>query len=206
MNNSFLDKFNFSSYFRLLVTFLLVGLVFSVPLLSCYALSNNEYEDGYDVYDTMGMNSTSLSLIVPLFTKINQTDILTNSTRVMILSFIDENPGTYFSTMRNELGLGNGSAMYHLSVLEKNGYIRSKKVGKYRRYYTPDQELSDLTEKEERVLEIVSNEEGLSQSDIAQQLNLSRQTVHYSIKSLVSKNRIVEVDSGNKVKCYLKTE
>ena len=55
--------------------------------------------------------------------------------RADIYNFILLNPGTYLRKIFKDVGLAMGDTQYHLSVLEKKGYVKSRKVGKHRHYY-----------------------------------------------------------------------
>ncbi|MCK5251740.1 MAG: PKD domain-containing protein, partial [Thermoplasmata archaeon] len=59
----------------------------------------------------------------PLFTKTE--DVLDNKTRHALLGIIVTNPGIHYSALREEFGLANGAAAYHLDVLERESFIRS---------------------------------------------------------------------------------
>jgi predicted transcriptional regulator len=61
------------------------------------------------------------------------TDISQN--RRDIYNYISLNPGSYLRKIYRDVGLAMGDTQYHLLVLEKKGYVKSRKVGRHRHYY-----------------------------------------------------------------------
>jgi predicted transcriptional regulator len=55
--------------------------------------------------------------------------------RADIYNYILLNPGTHLRKIFKDVGLAMGDTQYHLSVLEKKGHVKSRKVGKHRHYY-----------------------------------------------------------------------
>ena len=61
-------------------------------------------------------------------TKLMQKDIIDNPTRNEIYKYITQNPGRNINKIMKMHNLGSNLALWHLSVLEKFQFIRSKKI------------------------------------------------------------------------------
>ncbi len=76
--------------------------------------------------------------IIPLYSKLRKEEIIGQSTRVRILDYIELHPGEHFGAIKKALCLSNGNAIYHLRFLEKQGLIKSRVSGIFRRFYARD--------------------------------------------------------------------
>ena len=63
--------------------------------------------------------------------KLTREEILDNHNRREIFTFINENPGVYFNQIANKLNLSNYILAWHIKILLKFNYIRSKYVIKF---------------------------------------------------------------------------
>ncbi len=52
-----------------------------------------------------------------------------------IAGYVSATPGAHFSKIRDDLKLGTGETQHHLSDLESDGVVESRKDGDYRRYF-----------------------------------------------------------------------
>ena len=141
-------------------------------------------------------------LAFPLYSKVS-TNIFLNETRANIHQLISKDQGITFGAITRELELANGTAQHHIRILEREGIVKSKRVGKYTRYYLTGHEESSLTEIQEKIMNEIKATEGLSQSDIASSLDTSRQVVNYNVKHLVETSLIKEVYIGNRCLYYI---
>ena len=147
-----------------------------------------------------------LAFLAPLFTKIAKDKVLDNKTRYGIHGLIVENPGVHYSAIMREYGLTNGVAAYHLSVLEREGYIRSARDGIHRRFYTSTTKVPpthDQTPEELRkaALSIIHQRPGISQKEISEEIGVNRDTVGYHLRELV-KNGDLETSREGKYVVY----
>ena len=145
---------------------------------------------------------STMGILIPLYSKLNSSDILGNNIRENILTIITENPGITLGSITRKLKLKNGTATHHVRILEREGYIKSKKVGKFRRYYRVGIKATGLNEIQDQIVTIIQDTPGISQSEIARQLNLSRQLVNYHLKDLISEQVIRAEKMGNKCCCF----
>ena len=144
----------------------------------------------------------TLNFFLPLYSKLNTSDILGNHARENILTLITAQPGITLGAITRTLNLKNGTALHHLRILEREDYIKSKKAGKFRRYYKLGVKASEFNEVQDKILQKIGAQPGITQSDIARGLGLSRQLINYHLKYLVSSNVVMSERIGNKSFCY----
>ena len=128
-----------------------------------------------------------LSLLVPLYVRLTRSQVLDHFVRGQIYEYIKLNPGDHYSSIRRELSLSNGLLAYHLSVLEKQNFVKSQRDGKLKRFYPVDMtiprkkgvRLSDLQVK---MLRRIDKNPSITQGQLAGLLGVSRQTVNHNIK------------------------
>jgi predicted transcriptional regulator len=146
----------------------------------------------------------SMGALAPLYSKLNRSDILCNSARSDIYNMIDTNPGITLGAITRELNLKNGTAIHHLYILEREGFIKSRKTGKFRRFYNVNYKPTGFNEIQDRILDKVRDQPGITQSGLARELNHSRQLINYHMNDLVE-SRVVKLEKhGNRASCYIK--
>jgi len=151
-----------------------------------------------------------LALGLPLYTRIQKEDVLDQFVRGQIYGYIKTNPGVHYNQIRRGMGIKNGTLSYHLSVLEKTELIKSRREGlKYRAFYPtgmkfPQNERFRLTDLQIRILNIIKENEGINQKEIAKKLDKKPQTINYNIKVLEQADLIEVVKRGRKTICYHK--
>jgi len=67
---------------------------------------------------------------------IDQDDVISQGTRNQIYNIIKNNDGIHFREICRQLNKKMGVIQYHLSVLEKNNYIKSVKNGRYKCFFS----------------------------------------------------------------------
>jgi len=124
----------------------------------------------------------------PLFTR--SKDVMDNRTRHALHGIIVENPGIHYNAIREEHGLANGQAAYHLSVLEREGFVRSVRDGKLKRFYSihtkvPDDVGMSPEGTREAIVDLVRRRPGINQLGVMEELGLDRDRASYYLRELV---------------------
>ena len=133
-----------------------------------------------------------ITLVVGLavFYRINSERALDHFTRGRIFGYLQANPGANYTMIRESLRLSNGTAAYHLWVLERLGFVRSVSKGRMKQFYPQGVSLSKgsliLTRLQYSILDLLEAEGPMTQSEIAKSLEMSRQRSHYNVKVLRS--------------------
>jgi DNA-binding MarR family transcriptional regulator len=142
---------------------------------------------------------------IPLYSRITNGQVLKQDTRKNIYDYIVSNPGVYFSTIMKDLKLKNGVTSYHLAMLEREGYIKSKYEGLYRRLYVNGASTQDFPQSKIRreIIQTIVEKPGITQTDIAISLGVSNQVVNYHIGILKESNFIKIVKDGYRTRCFI---
>jgi predicted transcriptional regulator len=148
------------------------------------------------------------SLLMFLYTRIKQEEILDNFTRGQIKGYITANPGDHYNSIKQALDLNNGTLAYHLKRLENEGIVKSRTDGIYKRFYpyemrVPEPDGKALSEMQKLIIGRVSETPGISQKDIAGFLRVSSGTINYHMETLIKMGRVVRKRDGMKVRYYL---
>ena len=129
-------------------------------------------------------------------------DLMQNANRSKIFRAITKYPGSSFTDLRMLLGIKNGTLSHHLIKLEKEGLVRSKKIGIFRRFYPANGEVpKDL---EEKILDVVLDNPGISQSSVAKELDITRQVANYHINSLKKRGHLIVRKAGRNSEIFLR--
>ena len=151
-----------------------------------------------------------LLLFIPLYSRIHKDAALDHETRGMIRGCIIADPGIHYSEIIRRLDLRNGTAAYHMQTLEREGIIKSRSDGRFRRFYPADMKFIGShirpTKLQKIILETIQEKEGLSQIDIAKTLDISYAIVHREIKRMALIGMIRLHRHGISMKCYLAEE
>jgi DNA-binding MarR family transcriptional regulator len=138
-----------------------------------------------------------LSFAVPLYTRIHGKKTLDNFVRGQVFGHIQSTPGTHFNEIKKTLQLGNGNLAYHLQKLEKEGFVKSKRDKRYRRFYpvgveVPEEDGIKLSKTQESILDYIERNPKSDQKKIAQNIKESQQTISYNINVLVREGFLTE--------------
>jgi predicted transcriptional regulator len=147
-----------------------------------------------------------LSYLVPLYTKLKRNEILDHYVRGKIHGYILANPGDHYNSIKKILGISNSSFAYHLSVLEREGVIKSRRDGIYKRFYPSEMRIPEnggLKESQRIIIEKIKEFPGISQKDIATTLGVSSSTVNYHLQDLIKDEIVITKRMGMKVGYYL---
>ena len=136
-----------------------------------------------------------------------EQDITQQNIRGLIYKYINDNPGSKLSTIKEETKAGYGTTVYHLSVLQREGYIRSATKGREKLFWMkqefPAVEEASLTESQKSILELLEKCSELSRAEICEKANISMTTVHNNIKELKKRGRVREEKRGKQYLCSL---
>jgi len=144
-------------------------------------------------------------IILALYTKKRRERLLEHKTREEIFSYIQSHPGIHYRGVMNELNLNSGVLTHHLHMLEQQEFIKSYQDGMYRRIYPVNIKMElggQLTEVQKRILTIIRNTPGISQTEIAKRLKQNRKMIFYHIKRLSNEGLIHVEPAGRESKCF----
>ena len=109
------------------------------------------------------------------------------------------NPGINLAALRTVSGLKNGTLIYHLDRLEKDGSISSQRLGQLRIFY-PSEEAGEieeleggvqyLRENQKRILQLLTEHPDQTQKAIVKSTGMKQQLVSYHLRELWRKGYI----------------
>ena len=133
-------------------------------------------------------------IFLPLYTKTRKKDILDHFVRGEIYGYIKVNPGDNYSTIKNNLGLKNGTLTYHLSVLERKGLVKSWSNNGNKYFYPDSVRIPGNGVKNpgihDAILKSIEESPGISVKDIAAVTGISHQLANYHVKKLIIDDKI----------------
>jgi len=117
---------------------------------------------------------------------------MSDFTRGRILGGIETQPGISFNELRRNLKLPNGTAVYHLEVLERERLIKSERDGIYRRFFPWGMPVEKdgfyPSAVQKRIMDAINNHQTtgirFTQIELAKELRMSKQLLGYHIKKL----------------------
>jgi DNA-binding MarR family transcriptional regulator len=144
--------------------------------------------------------------LVPFYSKLSPDRVLQNQSRAQLYNMVSSQPGITFGTLARVLSIAPGTAEYHLRILERENYLRSRKCGKFIRYYPYEMATSPYTPVQQKILNSLAIEPDQSQTDLAEQVGVSKQVVNYNLKQLRDFGVVNEHKQGTKIICRLNSE
>ncbi len=130
----------------------------------------------------------------------------------MIYNHILTYPGISFSIIKKLFNLSESTLRYHLNYLESKNEIKSYLKGRNRYYYPVQKiiinqgsktnfEIYNLNEKQERILDTIQRNPGITQKDLIVKSGLKGFIVRYNIKKLIDFGVIQKTQNGRNC-CY----
>lgn len=131
--------------------------------------------------------------------------------RKVISEYIRNSPGAYLRKISKDLGMAMGDTQHHVSVLEREGLIRSLKYGLYRHYYSIE---IDNTQHQAMLALLMQNTTrdilihlveypGSGQSDIAKFKQMSSPTINWHMSRMISLSVIIGIRDGKFVRYFI---
>lgn len=131
--------------------------------------------------------------------------------KLYIYKYILNSPGVYLRKICRELGLAMGDTQYHLSILEKEGKIKSKIIGHRRHYYSvtlPGEHnvliLAFLRQETTRdILVYLMENPGSTQKALASFKNVSAPTIKWHMTRLIGSGLVITARDGKAVRYFI---
>ncbi|MBN1539757.1 MAG: VWA domain-containing protein [Candidatus Thermoplasmatota archaeon] len=129
-----------------------------------------------------------VGLIIFGYTRIRREDLLNQENRKRIYEHITKNPGEHFRGLQRAVDLEVGVLSHHLNVLEKEQLIVSEQDGSNRCFWAAgvkhDTDKVRLSRIQENILKEIQDDPGITQSQIAKNMGVSRKVIFYHVKFL----------------------
>ena len=102
-----------------------------------------------------------------------------------MLALVQDSPGITLAQLQRQLGLTNGVARHHATLLQATGAVRIVADGSLRRVWATEQPRVDVRPTlRDRVLATLRARGPMRAAQLAAELRVSRQALHYHVKRL----------------------
>lgn len=148
------------------------------------------------------------------FAKLRKEDILDNRLRDQILHLIKAEPGIHASDIARRVEAGWGTIVYHLSVLERNKLVSSLVDGRHKRFFpvgivdfSRRGQLGVLrNETTKTIFEMIANDPGIIQGEVAGRSGLSVPAAIWHLKRLEDAGLVGRAKEGRRVHYFANKE
>ncbi|HLF92040.1 MAG TPA: winged helix-turn-helix transcriptional regulator [Planctomycetota bacterium] len=144
-------------------------------------------------------------LALLLFSRFEREGVLDHGTRERIYETIRRTPGVHYGGLRRHLELAAGTLTHHLFMLEREELVRSQRDGFRKRFYPrgrADWGPAPLTAIERSIVDLVHEEPGILQGEVASHLGISKQVASYHLRKLERLGRVHVERLGRAAHCY----
>jgi len=129
-------------------------------------------------------------LVAAVFARLKGESLLNHFVRGRLYQVIGEHPGVRFNELKRLAEVPNGSAVHHLRVLSRGGFIRIVADGTSTRFFTTGTRLEEdaygLLDADGDILLAVQQHPGLSVVDLARRIDRSRSATSRAVKRLAN--------------------
>jgi predicted transcriptional regulator len=131
---------------------------------------------------------------------------LENETRSRIMELITKNPGSNFSTIRNEVGKDSRTVQFHLDILARFAFIRAEEFGNNVAYFENslgkdyDSFLYYLQKNDAKdIFGVILNHQGITMNELQEHFGstIPRSSLYRKIRILVDNGCIIENHDAN---------
>lgn len=137
---------------------------------------------------------------------VHRRNVLDHPGRLAILQLLRRQPGLHLRAIARATGLPAQRAAYHLRMLERLGLVASRSLGGKRCYHEaglrPEVKRALLdaslapSPAQQRVLALLAQRPGLSQSEVARQLGMLPGRARWHLRRLAARGALVEARAG----------
>ncbi|MGA1822821.1 MAG: winged helix-turn-helix transcriptional regulator [Thermoplasmatota archaeon] len=114
-----------------------------------------------------------------------------HDTRRLLYEYIRDNPGATYRMLKKAFKLTDGTLRYHLDYLQRKRKVVQEKSGREKCYFSylkkrfpfSDPDLH-LNEAQEKLLDIISRDPGLSIGDLRRRSGMKRESFQYNLRKL----------------------
>jgi DNA-binding MarR family transcriptional regulator len=143
---------------------------------------------------------------LPFYTRVKREEVLNHEVRELVYDYVKTHPGEHFRSILTKLGLTNGTLVHHLHTLERQNFIKSERDGPFKRFYPTGRQLTEdvleINGIQRKIIDAVSQNPGMTQKDLAMQLQTSPPTINYHVKALHGVRLLDVKRDGKNTHCF----
>ncbi len=142
--------------------------------------------------------------MAPLYTRLQKRGVSQkldkDTIRGMIYHAIKDNPGINYSGIRDSVEAGMGTTTYHLSVLQREGHIRTATNGNLRLFWSreafPGVDWASITVLQQKILDTLEKNGIMTRSELSDRTGIALSTLHVNLKHLKERGLIESEKKG----------
>lgn len=146
--------------------------------------------------------------------KLMRDEILDNENRERIFNLICKNPGIYFNRITKKLNLSNYILAWHLKMLIKFNFIRSKRIENHEVFFDinlppeNDEMYSFMSkEKSRKIINyLLENQEGITKTKLSKELTIHSSTISKYVDRLEIHKILLKKKLTNKTLYFINEE
>lgn len=147
-----------------------------------------------------------------LYSRITGDRLLENETRSHVDAFIDAHPGASIHEVQEAVGVAWGTAVYHLSRMERHGHMVSMRDGNHRRYWkagTKDAMRREAmailrTDTARKLARAVQAHPGIKQKELCEKVGIRNPVASKYLKRL-HEQKLIRQEPQGRYRCYFPT-
>lgn len=151
-----------------------------------------------------------MAIVAAAAPRLRRESLLDHFNRGALYQVIKENPGIHFTELRRRVGIGHGTAIWHLRALEAGGLVMANRVGTYTTYFVTgaslEMETYGLTPADTRVLELVREKPGIALPELAEGTKRSLATTSRTVTRLVALGQVTTELARRRRRVYPRAE
>ncbi|HMK46547.1 MAG TPA: winged helix-turn-helix transcriptional regulator [Methanocella sp.] len=141
-------------------------------------------------------------------------DLMDNSNRLAIFNYIVSNPGCTLAEITARQNIKSGTAKYHILMLEVEGKISRRRMGKFTRLYRNTMSTTNLekvvasylrNETSKALLQAIADRPGTTNRELSDRFGLDKSSIHWHTVRLLN-DRVISFSQDGKYKHYFISE
>ncbi len=140
------------------------------------------------------------------YTRIGYKKIFQNGKREKICSYIRQNPGMHFRELSRKLEINSSTLEHHIRKLKEAEVINTVYDGYFMRCYYGNSlnHHKPLTPMQEKIVNLIGNQSGITYKELIQKMNLSYVTISYHLATLSDKGVVLKERKNGVIHLYVK--
>ena len=149
------------------------------------------------------------TVVAPLFSRMRREHLLEHPARELIMRRIHDRPGIHYRALLRDLDMANGTLAFHLSRLEKAGYVKCLKAHGRKHFYPtdchPDSREWLNTGSRGLIVKFLLASPGATRREVAKALGFGQSTVSYHLSVLRSSELLETRRVGARERCFVRS-
>ncbi|WP_424358216.1 winged helix-turn-helix transcriptional regulator [Methanocella sp. MCL-LM] len=141
-------------------------------------------------------------------------DVLDNSNRQAIFYYVLNNPGCTPAEITARQNMNNSTVKYHLLMLESEGKVSKRRMGKFTRFYN-NAGVNDMekvvasylrNDTSKSILQVILDNPGITNNVLSERFSLDKSTVHWHMERFLKDGLVGFEQEGKYKKYFVKAE